>query len=172
MEQRVLVLDAFYQPSRVITWERAVCMLYDRKAEVVEAVPGVILRSPSMQMEMPSIVRMLRRPRSKKVSIKFSRANVLLRDGYCCMYCGGSFDAKELNYDHVHPRSRGGKTDWDNIVMSCFACNAKKGDRTPEEAKMPLIKAPKKPAWLPVVHKRFDLKTVPDSWRPYFGKAA
>lgn len=169
--QRVLVLDAFYQPSRVVTWERAICMLYDGKAETVETT-GEIIRSPSVSMEMPSIIRMTRKTRSRKVSIKFSRANMLLRDQHTCQYCGGVFEPSGLNYDHVTPRSRGGSTNWENIVMSCFDCNAKKGDRTPEQAKMPLLKQPKKPVWLPVVPKKFDLRTVPESWRPYFGKAA
>jgi 5-methylcytosine-specific restriction endonuclease McrA len=169
--QRVLVLDAFYQPSRVVSWERAVCLLYDGKAETVEST-AEMLRSPSMQMPMPSIIRMVRKSRVRKVSIKFSRANVLLRDGHMCAYCGGEFEPNQLNYDHVIPRSRGGRTDWENIVAACYRCNSKKGDRTPEEARMPLRKQPKKPVWLPVVPKRFDLRSVPDSWRPYFGQAA
>lgn len=169
--QRVLVLNAHYQPTRVVSWERAICMLYDQKAEMIEGT-GEVIRSPSMQMEMPSIVRMKRKPRTKKVSIKFSRANVLLRDGHRCLYCGCDFEPEQLNYDHVVPRSRGGKTDWDNIVSSCYGCNARKGDRTPEEAKMPLLMRPKKPVWLPVVPKKFDLRTVPPSWRSYFGQAA
>lgn len=169
--QRVLVLDAFYQPSRVVSWERAICMLYDGKCESVEDTDEVI-RSPSITMHMPSIVRMTRKTRSRKVSIKFSRANVLLRDGHQCQFCGSEFEAHQLNYDHVLPRSRGGRTDWENIVASCFPCNARKGDRTPEEAKMPLRRQPRKPHWLPVVPKKFDLRTVPESWRPYFGKAA
>jgi len=169
--QRVLVLDAFYQPSRVVTWERAICLIYDQKAEVVEST-GEIIRSPSMQMEMPSIIAMKRKSRVRKISIKFSRANVLLRDGHRCMYCGNEFEAEQLNYDHVIPRSKKGRTEWDNIVASCFPCNSRKGDRTPEEAGMPLIRKPKKPAWLPVVPKKFDLRTVPDSWRAYFKQAA
>jgi 5-methylcytosine-specific restriction endonuclease McrA len=168
--QRVLVLDAHYQPSQVVTWERAICLLYDGKAETVEETDEVI-RSPSVSMRMPSIIRMTRRPRSRKVSIKFSRANMLLRDQHTCQYCGNVFEPKELNYDHVTPRSRGGSTHWENIVMSCFECNARKGDRTPEQAKMPLLKQPRKPTWLPVVPKKFDLRTVPEAWRPYF-KAA
>ena len=169
--QRVLVLDVFYQPSRVVPWERAICLLYDQKAEIVESTDEVI-RSPSLQMQMPSIIRMSRKSRYRKVSIKFSRANVLLRDGHRCLYCGNEFEAHQLNYDHVVPRSRGGKTDWDNIVAACYRCNSKKGDRTPSEAKMPLLMQPKKPVWLPVVPKRFDLRSVPESWKVYFGKAA
>lgn len=169
--QRVLVLDAFYQPYRVVSWETAVCRLYSGRAEVIESTDEV-LRSPSMSMQMPSIIRMLKKPRTRKVSIKFSRANVLLRDGHTCMYCGQEREPHELNYDHVVPRSRGGRTEWDNIVAACYPCNAKKGDRTPEEAKMPLRRHPRKPVWLPVVPKKFDLRTVPESWRVYFRQAA
>jgi 5-methylcytosine-specific restriction endonuclease McrA len=169
--QRVLVLDAFYQPARVVTWERAICMLYDGKCEVVEETDEVI-RSPSMSMNMPSIIRMTRKGRSRKVSIKFSRANVLLRDNCTCQYCCKEFEPQFLNYDHVMPKARGGRRDWENIVAACFACNGRKGNRTPEEAKMPLLRQPRKPHWLPVVPKKFDLRTVPESWRPYFGKAA
>jgi len=167
---RVLVLNANYEPIRVVTWERAVCMIYTQSAEIVESTDEV-LRSPSMSMNMPSVIRTIRRPRHRKVSIKFSRANVLLRDANCCQYCGNEFEPAKLNYDHVLPRSRGGKTDWSNIVMSCYACNAKKGDRTPTEAKMTLLSTPKKPTWLPVVNKRIDVKSVPESWRPYLAAA-
>lgn len=170
MQQRVLVLDVFYQPSRVVSWKHAICMLYDQKAQVVENTDEII-RSPSMQMHMPSIIVMTRKPRSRKKSIKFSRANVLLRDGHTCQYCGSEFDPEQLNYDHVLPRARGGRRDWENIVAACFPCNARKGNRTPEEARMPLLKQPRKPHWLPVVPKKFDPRTVPESWRPYF-KAA
>lgn len=169
--QRVLVLDRLWQPARVVDWQVAVCGIYTGKYEVVESGDDV-LRSPSMQMPMPSIVRALRKTRSRKVSIKFSRANVLLRDGHRCMFCGEAFDSHELNYDHVVPRSRGGRTDWENIVTACYPCNARKGDRTPEEAKMPLLMRPRKPVWLPVVPKKLDLRSVPESWRPYFGAAA
>lgn len=169
--QRVLVLDASYQPSQVVTWERAICLLFDQKAEVVESTEEVI-RSPSMQMEMPSIIRMLKRSRSRKISIKFSRSNVLLRDLHQCQYCEKEFDPSALNYDHVIPRSRGGTTGWENIVTACYPCNARKGNRTPAEAKMPLKKQPKKPTWLPLVPVKFNAKTVPDSWRAYFRSAA
>ncbi len=169
---RVLVLNLYYEPSRVIDWQRAVCLIYDTKAEIVEAVAGEFLRSPSMSMPMPSIIRTLAKPRNRKVSVKFSRANVLLRDGYRCMYCGESFEARDLNYDHVLPRSRNGKTCFENIVAACYPCNGKKGDRTPAEARMPLLKTPRRPDWLPVMHKKFDLKTAPELWRPYLAKAA
>ena len=169
--QRVLVLNSFYQPSWIVSWERAICLLYDGKAEAIENTDEVI-RSPSVTMHMPSIIRMTRKARAKKISIKFSRPNVRLRDGHICQYCQKEFPANELNNDHVLPRSRGGKTNWENIVSACFECNARKGDKTPDEARMPLLRPPCRPEWLPVVPKKFDMKTVPDSWRAYFGKAA
>lgn len=171
MENRVLVLDMFYRPERIVGWERAVCMLYDGKAEAVESLPEV-LRSPSVSMQMPSVIRKLRKGRTRKVSIKFSRQNVLLRDGNSCQYCLAPFEPPRLNYDHVLPRSRGGKTEWENIVMACYVCNAKKANRTPAEAGMALRRAPRKPDWLPIVSKRFDLNTVPETWRPYLAAAA
>lgn len=168
--QRVLVLNSFYQPSQVVSWERAVCLLFDGKAETVESTDEV-LRSPSVQMMMPSIIRMKRKTRARKMSIKFSRTNVFLRDGHKCQYCKGSFEEAELNYDHVLPRSRGGRTEWDNIVASCYPCNEKKGNKTPDEAKMPLQRQPRKPTWLPMV-ARLPARSVPDSWRVYFQQAA
>ena len=171
MENRVLVLNMYYVPERIISWERAVCMLYDSKAEVVEELAEV-LRSPSVIMQMPSVIRKLRKGRVRKVSIKFSRQNVLLRDGSTCQYCRQSFEPRGLNYDHVLPRSRGGKTEWENIVMACYVCNAKKANRTPAEAGMTLLHAPRKPDWLPIIAKKFDLATVPETWRPYLPAAA
>jgi 5-methylcytosine-specific restriction endonuclease McrA len=166
-ERKVLVLNMYYQPERIVDWQRAVCLIYDGKADLIERYEGELLRSPSMSMEFPSVIRKTKKSRMRKVSIKFSRQNVLLRDGNTCQYCQVPFEPRELNYDHVLPRSRKGKTEWDNIVMSCYPCNEKKGDRTPAEAKMQLKRAPRKPDWLPIVSKRFDLGAVPETWRPY-----
>lgn len=168
---RVLVLDMFYQPHRIVEWETAVCMIYTEKAEIVETFPGV-LRSPSVTMQVPAVIRMKKKTRTRKSSIKFSRENVLCRDGFQCQYCTGEFHAHELTYDHVLPRSRGGITNWENIVMACYACNTRKANRTPVEAGMPLLRTPRKPTWLPVTTKRFNVKAMPDVWRPYMAAAA
>lgn len=90
------------------------------------------------------------------------------RDGFSCQYCGRPFPMPQLNYDHVTPRSRGGKTNWENIVTSCLSCNARKGSRTCEEAGMPPIRKPAKPVSLPIVAIRMDLSSVPASWRDYW----
>jgi len=168
---RVLVLDLFFQPHRIVSWERAVCLLFDGKAEVVEEYDETI-RSPSVTMQVPAVIRMKKKSRTRKQSIKFSRENVLTRDGFQCQYCSRMCESHELTYDHVLPRSRGGQTNWENIVAACYACNAKKADRTPTEAGMALLRAPRKPTWLPVTTKRFNVRSMPDVWRPYMAQAA
>jgi 5-methylcytosine-specific restriction endonuclease McrA len=102
--------------------------------------------------------------------VRFSRVNVYTRDGFRCQYCGEKKEMRDLNYDHVVPRVRGGKTVWENIVTSCYACNDRKGSRTPEEAGMKLPRKPFKPSSLPVTPvlpmRRGEM---PEAWLPYFG---
>lgn len=166
---RVLVLDQSYLPHRIVSWQRAVCLLFDGKAEIVEEGTGT-LRSPSMEMAMPSVVRLVGRARgARRVTLRFSRVNVMTRDGFRCQYCAIRLPMRQLNYDHVLPRSRGGKTTWENVVTACYPCNSKKGDRTPAEAGMTLLKTPVKPAWLPVTSHRWVPERIPRKWYPYLG---
>jgi hypothetical protein len=97
---------------------------------------------------------------------KVSRLGVFIRDGFTCQYCGKKFSPKNLTIDHVIPRSRGGKTEWLNIVTSCISCNLKKGDRTPEEAGLTLIKEPRQPTINIINAREIDLKFYPQ-WEPY-----
>lgn len=161
--QQTLVLDQGYQPHRVVSWQRAVVMWWDGKCEVVEEYDHDI-RSVSFTIKMPAVVRLLHRVRGKKQAVKFSRINVATRDAFTCQYCGVRFPLTKLTYDHVLPRAQGGKTLWENIVMACYACNAKKANRTPEKAKMALLKRPVKPAYLPVLTMRFEITSIPDAW--------
>lgn len=161
--QRTLVLDQGYQPHRVVSWQRAVIMLFEGKVEVLSEYDEDI-RSVSITIKMPAVVRLLNRVRGKKQAVKFSRMNVATRDEFRCQYCGDKHPLSKLTYDHVVPRSHGGRTVWENIVMACYPCNERKRDRTPEQAGMKLRKAPVKPAWLPVVTFRFDTGNVPDAW--------
>src|SRR6185295_14741718 len=93
--------------------------------------------------------------------VKFSRVNIYARDEYRCQYCGTKCTIDRLTYDHVVPRSRGGKTSWENIVSCCYACNAKKANRTPAEARMHLLSTPGRPTWIPSVQIRVSTKSVP-----------
>jgi 5-methylcytosine-specific restriction endonuclease McrA len=151
---RTLVLDQGYQPHRVVSWQRAITMLFDGKVEVVEEYEHDV-RSVTFTIKMPAVVRLLRAVRGKR-GVKFSRINVATRDGFRCQYCGRKLPLSKLTYDHVVPRSQGGKTRWENIVMACYDCNGRKGDRTPTQAGMRIDKLPVKPQWLPVVAFRID----------------
>ena len=160
---RTLVLDQGYQPHRIVSWQRAVTMLFSGIVEVVEEYDEDI-RSVSITIKMPAVVRLLRRV-SRKKSVKFSRINVATRDKFQCQYCGTKHPLKKLNYDHVVPRCQGGRTTWENIVMACYPCNDGKRDRTPAQAGMRLRTKPIKPRDLPVVIFRIDPQaTLPEQW--------
>lgn len=160
---RTLVLDQGYQPHRIVSWQRAVTMLFQGKIEVIEEYDEDI-RSLYITIKMPAVVRLLHRVRGKR-AVKFSRINVATRDDFRCQYCGIKHVLKELTYDHVVPRAQGGKTRWENIVMACYPCNEGKRDRTPAQAGMRLRKKPIKPKSLPVVRFRIDpASSVPEAW--------
>jgi 5-methylcytosine-specific restriction endonuclease McrA len=164
---RTLLLTPWMSPHRIISWERAVVLLVLGKVDVISAYEDEV-RGPSHALPTPSIVRMKKGgPRNKPV-VRFSRVNVFTRDGFRCQYCGERLPVRELNYDHVVPRSKGGKTTWENIVTSCYPCNLRKGSRTPEEAGMTLAKRPVVPKSLPVASGlRFTTRDVPETWAPY-----
>ena len=90
-----------------------------------------------------------------------------IKDTQICQYCGRKLPVEDLSYDHVVPKSRGGKTLWNNIVTSCMVCNRKKGGRTPKEANMRLIRKPSKPKWLPALRITIGFNEVPKSWQDY-----
>jgi 5-methylcytosine-specific restriction endonuclease McrA len=162
-----LMLTQSYVPHRIVTWQRAVTMFFDDKVEVL-ADYGLPLRSPSITIMMPAVVRMLHPLRARRKGVKFSRVNVLCRDGYVCQYCGRSASPRELTFDHVVPRAQGGRTHWENIVTACVRCNSNKGARTPAEARMPLRKPPYRPRELPIAGPQLHLgRGVPDVWKDW-----
>lgn len=161
-----LLLTPSMAPHRVVSWERAVVLVVLGKVDVLEEYDEEI-RAPSMSLRTPAVVR-LKKGRATKQAVRFSRINVYTRDGFRCQYCGERKEMRELNYDHVIPRVRGGHTVWENIVTSCYACNDRKGSRTPEEAGMTLRKKPFKPSSLPVSPVlRVTRSEMPLAWLPY-----
>lgn len=160
---RTLILDQTWAPHRVVSWQRAVTLLYENKVEVVASYEDDI-RSVSITIKMPAVVRLLRAIRGRKNAVKFSRINVAQRDAFSCQYCGQKKVLSKLTYDHVVPRAAGGKTEWTNIVMACYPCNERKRNRTPEQAGMTLIRKPVKPPYLPVISLHLDLKDIPSAW--------
>jgi 5-methylcytosine-specific restriction endonuclease McrA len=162
-----LILTQGYQPHRIVSWQKAITMLFAGKVEVVEEYDEDI-RSVSITVKMPAVVRLLRVLRSGRGRVKFSRANVLARDRFACQYCGAKPRVQQLTFDHVTPRSRGGRTSWENIVTACRSCNAKKGNQTPAQGGMRLGARPERPKSLPFVtmHVRIG-DGVPDAWRSW-----
>jgi len=162
-----LVLTQSYVPHRIVTWQRAVTMLFDDKIEVLASY-DTILRSPSTSIPMPAVVRMLSALRPRRKGVKFSRVNVLSRDGFICQYCGRNAPPRELTFDHVVPRAQGGRTHWENIVTACIRCNERKGARTPLEASMPLRKQPYRPRELPIANLQIHLgRGIPEVWKDW-----
>jgi 5-methylcytosine-specific restriction endonuclease McrA len=166
---RTLLLSQSYEPVKVISWQRAITLLTLGKVEVIEEFDGEV-RSPSVVFKLPAVVRLVRTFKRFRKPAKFSRVNIYARDNYRCQYCGAKRLMEELTYDHVIPRSKGGKTVWTNIVTACAPCNEKKGDRTPEDANMALKRRPSQPRWVPAVSVHINSRrTVPDAWRCYLG---
>lgn len=163
---RTLLLTQGYEPIKIIPWQRAMTLLTLDKVEVVEEYDKEI-RGTSMIINVPSVVRLRKAFRRFAKPVKFSRVNIYARDDYRCQYCGAKCSIDQLTYDHVVPRSRGGRTSWDNIVSCCYACNARKANRTPAEAKMMLRSTPVRPTWMPAIQIRVSTKSVPDAWRDY-----
>lgn len=143
---RVLILNASFEPLHVCSVKRAVGLLMHEVAERVEE-SGKVLRSPNAVFPVPSVIRLKRFVRAPfRQRVAFNRKNVFRRDEHTCQYCSKrTFD---LTLDHVMPRSRGGPTTWENVVACCKACNARKRDRTPDEAHMHLRRRPYAPKFM------------------------
>jgi 5-methylcytosine-specific restriction endonuclease McrA len=166
MNLQTLMLDRGYAPLGIVSWEDAVTLLYTGKVEVVAEYDDEI-RSAYTVIKVPAVIRAKHAVNKKVKPVKFSRVNVYGRDGYRCQYCGARCTMKELTYDHVLPRSQGGKTNWLNIVSACMDCNSKKACRTPEQAKMRLLKKPVQPLDTPAVRIPVSKNSIPDAWRDY-----
>ena len=165
MSMRTLLLLPWMAPHKIISWQRAVVLVILEKAEVLEEYDETLGR---VSFKMPAVVRLTKGGLARKHSVRFSRINVYTRDGFRCQYCGVKKGMHELNYDHVLPRVRGGRTEWENIVTSCYACNDRKGSRTPEEAGMRLLRKPIKPKTLPTLSAfHVDTAEIPPVWQPF-----
>jgi 5-methylcytosine-specific restriction endonuclease McrA len=163
---QTLVLSQGFEPVKIVSWQRAITLLFLGKAEVIEEYDRDI-KTTSVVIKIPAVVRLLNAFRRHKKPVKFSRINIYGRDRYTCQYCGVKKKIGELTYDHVVPRSHGGKTTWLNIATCCQDCNRKKANRTPEQAGMRLLKTPVQPTATPVLVVAVSRESVPDAWRDY-----
>lgn len=162
--RRVLVLNQDYSPISVCTAERAFLLVFLEKAELIHEVSDVEMRSVNKAYPMPSVIRLARYISLPYKSVMLSRQNIFKRDGGTCLYCGSK---KELTLDHVLPKSRSGKSTWSNLATACKRCNSLKGDKTPEEANMPLSKVPFKPSYVMFVRNFSGFTSI--DWLQYLG---
>ena len=168
MSTGVLLLNADAQPLSLmplstISWQNAVKAYFQDKVKVLRYHEDKFIRSPSFEMQLPSIV-MLMRYHKLPTKAKFTRRNMYIRDGYICQYCNNNFSSDELTIDHVRPRSKGGRTSWTNCVSACRRCNTAKGQRI-----MQPLKVPVQPTWHEInFHSRFYRVNIPDAgWQDY-----
>ncbi|MGO9272088.1 MAG: HNH endonuclease [Terriglobia bacterium] len=138
----VLVLNASYEPINITPVRRAVVLVLKGVA-TAEEEDGDFIHSTRLSYRIPSVIRLREFRRIPHQVRALSRKNILMRDRYTCQFCGNTLPAGELTLDHVIPRSRGGHTDWDNLVACCHGCNNRKGDRLPEEVGLKLLRPPR-----------------------------
>lgn len=189
LDRQVLVLNRNWTAIQVKTVRDAIGLVAKGSAFVLEpgtyerhdleswadvskakAVVGdAVIRSQRMTLVAPEVVVLTGYEGMGEKSIIFSRKNLFKRDRYTCQYCGKQPGPDELTIDHVFPKSKGGKSTWENCVLACVACNKAKADRTPEQAGLKLRKVPKKPTWK-------SLTQVPprerrESWEAFLSRA-
>ncbi len=167
MARKVLVLNQDFTAFTICSVPKAFLLVFMNKAEMVSEDAKVNLRTVTRSFPLPSVIRLNRyvsRP-FRQGGVVLNRNNVFKRDNHKCQYC---LSIKDLTLDHVHPKSRGGKTSWDNLVTACRNCNGKKGDFTPDEAGMVLSSRPYKPSF--VMFLRDFSERISEDWMLYLGK--
>jgi 5-methylcytosine-specific restriction endonuclease McrA len=191
----VLVLNKHYMPLRIVGAKRALCLLWRELAEVVSYERGQFynydfqswqdvsrtrrsfepdehdwVTTVNFYIAVPRIVRLLFYDRLPRADVKFNRRNIFARDGNKCQYCGKKFPTTELSLDHIIPRKMGGTSSWENLVCACTDCNARKGGRTPKQARMTLVRLPVKPKRNPTVHIHLNNERY-HSWKQFLDHA-
>ena len=165
MSSQVLVLNLNYEPLNICSYRRALGLIFLEKATVLET-NGELLRSERIQMHMPTVVRLNYLVKRPHPELRISRRSILARDNFTCQYCGRQ--TGPLTIDHVIPRVSGGTHTWENLVCSCIQCNNTKGNRTPAEAGMKLLRPPRRPRFVPhLSYSAFARALKVDQWQQY-----
>ena len=192
----VLVLNKHYNPINITTAKRAFAMLFNSIAEVItvenqqytahnfhswaeasayrmrfrSGIESEWVYTPTLSLMVPRIVRLLNYDKVRIQTVKLTRRNIYYRDNNTCQYCGRRCRTKELNIDHVVPKSKGGRDNWENLVCACIDCNIKKGSQFPRQAGMHLIRKPKKPSLNPLIRLHLTKKKYA-SWKNFLSEA-
>ncbi len=185
LHRPTLVLNRNWQPVNVTTVARALVLVWNESARVVDTESfqlydwsdwsqlkptdgELFIQAVTMRLKVPEVVALNGYDRLPTASVSFSRRNIFKRDHYACQYCGHQPGTDELTIDHVVPRSRGGASSWENCVLACVSCNKKKADRTPDEAHMRLKHNPVRPDWRPL-YAAHDVRIA--SWGKFLSEA-
>lgn len=171
LNRPTLVLNRNWQPVGVATVAKALTKVWNDGAQIVDpadyqqytwddwsrlrpADGDLCIRTRRFCLRVPEVVTLTKYDRLPINAVTFSRRNVFKRDRFTCQYCAVQPGSEELTIDHVVPRAQGGTSTWMNCVLACIECNARKADRTPEQAGMPLRSQPERPIWQPLYAAR------------------
>ena len=185
LQRPTLVLNRNWQPVNVATVARALVMLWNETARVVDPsdyqqynwaewsklTPGhdePFIRAVTFRFRVPEVMTLTGYDRVPSSVVTFSRRNIFKRDRYTCQYCGVQPGSDELTLDHVVPRSHGGQSTWENCGLACVNCNKRKADQTPEQARMRLRVPPERPRWRPIYA---DHEVRIESWAKFISEA-
>jgi 5-methylcytosine-specific restriction endonuclease McrA len=166
MQADTLVLNKGFKAVHIAGWQQSLSLVYQGHAEVVDEnyqtydfkdwcelsaamkdSPNGFVQTSSLRIKKPDVIRLTRYEKLPSSEVKFTKRNLFQTYGYKCAYCSHKFKSEDLTYEHIVPRSKGGGTNWKNIVPACWPCNRKKADRTPAEAGMKLLVKPERPVW-------------------------
>ena len=160
----VLKLDSAFKPIEIIPWEEAFLLTWLNKAWAVEYTDKWV-SSAKQKFQIPSVIVLFKYIDQKFFTLPCTRKNILVRDENRCQYCAKVFRDVELTIDHVIPKSKGGKSRWDNVVTACKPCNQQKRDFLLEKSPVSLIRRPSRPSYRSIIKKRGDKVNL--RWNEY-----
>jgi len=163
INRNVLMLNQNYEPLTICSARRAIVLMFEGKAEMIESADGLRIHTVSKSYALPSVVRLAQYRRLPFRYIMLTRKNIITRDGHRCQYCGTTRGS--MTIDHIIPRKLHGSDTWENMVCACIRCNNHKSDRTPEDAGMMLVKKPTRPSHITFIQRH--LSAQDQRWRPY-----
>ena len=185
LQRPTLVLNRSWQPVNVATVARALVMVWSDTARVVDPIDyqlydwddwsalapqddQAFVQAVSQRIRVPEVITLTDFNRLPSTTVAFSRRNIFKRDRMTCQYCGKHLKSDEATIDHVVPRSQGGQSTWDNCVLACVRCNHSKADRTPKQARVNLLNAPRQPNWNPA-YSQYSVRY--ESWSKFISDA-
>jgi len=187
-----LVLNKQWSAICIVDWKKSISLLYQNHANVIDSdcmaydfqewneiskeriakgVQGNVKSSVSFTIFVPEVISLLVYDRLPPQDVILTRESIFVRDGYRCGFCGKQFKRKDLTWDHIIPRSQGGKNTWENLISACGNCNSKKSNLSLKDAGMKLLWTPTKPKWTGKMGITLGSIKVKKSWESWISKA-